>query len=125
MEIGESFDVFLVDNFDAEKREETDHGSDLEGDGVLAFDEKLIVIEAIEFIPQAAIADGVHGGEDLGGMLEELRGDVIVLGFFFGEFESDSEHRRAVKSHPSGAIGLGEGLATGQGFGAIEEADII
>ena len=125
MEIRESFDVFLVDNFDAKKWEETDHGSDLKGDGVLAFDEKLIVIKAVEFIPQAPIANRVHGGEDLGGMLEKLRSDVIVLGFFFGEFESDSEHRGAVKGHPSGAIGLGEGLATGKGFRSIEEADII
>jgi len=49
----------------------------------------------------------------------------LLFHWFVGEFEGHGEHGRTVEGHPCGAVGLGKDMAFGQGFGSVEQADVI
>src|SRR5262249_49677375 len=58
-------------------------------------------------------------------MLEKLRGHVLISRVSFGQFQCHREHRRAVKGHPGGAVGLLQTSTIWQGFRPVEHADVV
>ena len=125
LESWQAVDGVLLQNFHAEKREQPDHRAHAQRHFVAALDEELVVVKAVGFVPQPAVADVVHRVHDLDGVFEKLRRDVLVGGIGEREFQRDGEHGLAVESHPRRAVGLGERLAAGERLRAVEKADVI
>ena len=114
-----------IDDFDGEERDDSDHRTEAHGQRGVTWLQDAVVVETVFLVPEARFSDGVDAIDDLDEVFKELGGNVFVNGVFGGEFDGDGEHDAAIERHPCGAVGLGKDMTFGQGFGSVEQADVI
>ena len=85
----------------------------------------MIVVKPVLLVPQAIAIDGIHGLGNGDVVFKKLGGHAVVGWVVDGQLHGDGEHAGAIIGHPGRAVGLFEVAAGGQGFGAVEDADIV
>ena len=56
------------------------------------FDEQLVVVKAVPFVPEAVAAKSVHGVNNLDKVLEKFGGDILVSWPFLGQLQCHGKH---------------------------------
>ena len=104
------------------ERQQTDHRPDAEWHGLGTRHLRDVVVEAVLVTPQAA---PIHGVGDVGGVFEELRGEVLIGPIVFGENQRHLEQVEAVHRHPRRAVGLFEPTVDRQLRRAVDRPDVV
>jgi hypothetical protein len=121
---GEFFDRLIIEHFDCDEREE---GRPLIARAAASACRRSRAGRSKNhrLRPKVLSAKRVHRVDDADEVLEEFRRDVFVNIVRRRELERHGEHRRAVESHPRGAVGLVESMPTRQRLSAVEHADVV
>ena len=115
-----------LERFHGKKRNQPDHGANLERNCLTTRQVQNVIIKTIGFIPQPdPLPDGGHGLRNLQEVLEEFRRDLLVHVVVNRQFQSDSHQIQAVHRHPTGAVRLVDVSAHGQRSAPIEHPDVI
>ena len=115
----------LLDHRGGAQREEPDQGAHLEPRGAAVGEPQHVVVEAVLLVPHAVLARAVHGGGDVGEVLDELEDHVLVGAVVGGELDRELQHVLAEEGHPRRAVRLLEVAAGGQRGAAVEDADVV
>ncbi len=119
-------DVGLEHRAGAE-RQQPDHRTDLQPEGLAAGQPQDVVVEAVLLVPHVVrlVAGLVHRVGDPDEVLEELEGHLLVHRVVIGEDDRYLEHVLAVERHPRRAVRLFQRTARGQLGAAVEYADVV
>src|SRR5215472_6583620 len=82
------------------KRQQSDHGANLQPHGIAVRKVKEVIEEAILGIPPLVMVDAnsVHGIGNPYEMLKEAKSNLVINGIVFGQDQRDFQHAEAVKA---------------------------
>ena len=121
-EVGQAVQRGLAQRRRGAQRQQADHRPHPQRNPLAGVEGQDVVVEAVLLVPQAPVVDG---GGDVGEVLEELGGQVLVGVVVLGEHQGDLQQVQAVHGHPDGAVGLLEAAVDGQGGRAVDGADVV
>src|SRR5690349_9659962 len=109
------------------KRDQSHHGTNLEGNIFTMLQMKNIVKEFVFFVPErdAFACDIVHGFRNEQEMLKEFQSDIFVSRIMTSHFQGNGKHIETEHSHPARAVTLFNVTSGWERSAAVEHADVI